>query len=157
MMNFDRVIGVHMPSQAVSTADDPMLELQLPADTFIEILRIDIGVAEGATPVDEVQEVAMYRSAASGAGGTGVAEHLFQGSGTSNTLALRNLTAPGGGSVEIYRTAFHWQQGWLYTPVPEERIRLISSDADNFGIVFPVAPAVSVTFSATIVFGEVGL
>ena len=157
MSGFDRVIGVTMESQTVSTADDPMIELQVPIDTNIEIIRVEIGVAEGATPVDEVQEIELYRSATPGTAGTGIAEQRFNGSGISNTQALRNLTDPGAGFAPLYQSAFHWQQGWLYLPVPEERIHLISNNVDNFGVQFPVAPAVAVTFSVTMVFGEFGL
>ncbi len=155
-MNYDRVVGIIMPSQTITLGDAPLLEIQLPADTTVEIIRVEIGVAEGATPVDEVQEVQLYRGSTVGTGGTGIAEQVYWGSSPPNAVALRNLTAPGAGEAPLYQSAFHWQQGWVYLPVPEERIKVQSLGTDNFGIVFPLAPAVSVVCTATLVFGEVG-
>ncbi len=154
-MNYDRVVAATMESQAVSGADLPIIELQLPADTTIEVIRVEIGAAEGATPLDEMQEIALYWNSTAGTGGTALTEFVLNGGGTVSTAALRNLTAIGGGSSQFYHSGFHWQNGWLYLPVPEERV-VIKPAVDVFGFLFPTAPQVATTFSATVVFGEVG-
>ena len=145
-----------MESQAVSTADDPVMELQMPANSYAEIIRVEIGAAEGTDPVAEVQEIVMYSATAAGTGGTALTETLVRGEGTISGAALRNLTAAGAGLVEWYFTAFHWQNGWLYLPVPEERYQVKAGGQDNFGFYFPTAPDAATTFSATVVWGEIG-
>ncbi len=155
-MNYDRVVSASMESQAVSTADDPIIELQVPANAHAEVIRVEIGAAEGATPVDEVQEFALYVATGIGTGGTGLTENILRGEGTVSITAVRNLTAAGAGVAEVYHTGFHWQNGWLYLPVPEERILLKAGANDHFGLIFPTLPDAATTFSATVVWGEVG-
>ena len=155
-MNYDRVVAATMESQAVSTVDDPVIELQIPANAFAEIIRVEIGAAGGADPVAEVQELVMYKGPNAGTGGTALTEVLVRGEGTISGAALRNLTAPGASNKEFYFTGFNWQTGWLYLPVPEERPVIKAGDDDNFGFYFPTAPDAATTFSATIIWGEIG-
>ena len=155
-MNYDRVVTAQMDNVAVSLVDDPIIELVMGANSNAEIIRVEIGAAQGATPLDEVQEFAMYTATAAGTGGTGLTETILQGGGTILGAATRNLTAPGAGLVEIWQTGFHWQNGYLYLPVPEERIRITSGGQDVFGFYFPVAPDAATTFSATLIWGEIG-
>ena len=155
-MNYDRVVAASMESIAVSLIDDPIIELVMPANSYAEIIRVEIGVGEGATPVDEAQEFALYTATAAGTGGTALTEHILNGEGTIVGAATRNRTAPGAGLLEVYHTGFHWQNGWLYLPVPEERIAIKAGAQDVFGFYFPTAPQAATTFSATLVWGEVG-
>ena len=155
-MNYDRVVAASQESISVTLIDDPVIELQMPANTYAEIIRVEIGVGEGVTPVDEAQPVALYTATAAGTGGSAITEQVLNGEGTVVGVALRNLTAPGAGLQEVYFTGFHWQNGWLYLPVPEERIAVKAGAQDNFGFYFPTAPQVATTFSATLVWGEVG-
>ena len=155
-MNFDRVVSAVMESQAISTVDDALIEVQFPANTAAEILRVEIGATEGTAPVDEVQELAMFTTTAAGTGGTALTEHLLQGEGTISGVALRNLTAPGAGLLEWYVTGFHLQNGWLYLPIPEERLIIKAGAQDNFGFYFPTVPDAAITMSATIIWGEIG-
>lgn len=153
-MNYDRVVSAVMESQSISLVDDPLIEVVMPANTIAELIRIEIGAAEGADPVAEVQEVMIYSTTAAGTGGTALTEHLINGSGTISGAATRNLTAPGAGLLEWYGTAFHAQNGWLYLPVPEERYKSNAGSQDNFGFYFPTAPDQATVYSATIVWGE---
>jgi hypothetical protein len=145
-----------MESIAVSLADDPVLEVVMSANTVGELIRIEIGAAEGADPLAETQELALYSATAGGTGGTALTERIVRGSGTISGAASRNHTAPGAGLVEWYHTGFNWQVGWLYLPVPEERYVSVAGQQDAFGFYFPTAPDAATTFSATIVWGEIG-
>lgn len=155
-MNYDRVVAATMESQAVSLVDDPVIEVVMPANSIAELIRIEIGAAEGTDPVAEVQELCLYSATAAGTGGTALTARRLRGEGTINGSATRNRTAPGAGLIEWYFTAFNWQTGWLYLPVPEERYLSKAGDQDVFGFYFPTAPDAATTFSATIIWGEVG-
>jgi len=155
-MQYTRVVSATQESTAVSLVDDPVIEVVMPANSCAELIRIEIGVGEGAAPIDEAQPVAVYSATAAGTGGSGLTEHLLSGSGTILGAATQNLTAPGAGILEWYHTGFHWLNGWLYLPVPEERFSSIAGGQDVFGFLFPTAPQAATTFSATIVWGEIG-
>lgn len=155
-MQYDRVVSATMESQAVSLVDDPVIEVVMPANTFADLIRIEIGVAEGASPLAESQEVVIYSATAAGTAGVGLTEHLIRGGGTISGAATRNLTAPGAGLLEWYFSGFHWSFGWLYLPVPEERFSSKAGGQDVFGFYFPTAPDAAVTFSATMIWGEIG-
>lgn len=153
-----KVYSAIMPSQSVSTADDPLIELQLGSNVSITILRAWIGAAEGTDPVAEVQEVEIYSGPNVGTAGTALTEQPLSDQEASSVTALRNLTDKGAGSFALYRDGFHLQNGWLYLPVPEERITLVGGSADpgdNIGISFPVAPDAAITISAGITWAEI--
>jgi hypothetical protein len=155
-MNFDRVVSAVMESQSISTADDPLIELQMPANSMAEIIRVEIGAAEGTDPVAEIQEIQLYLNDAVGTAGTGLTENIIRGEGPIVGVALRNLTAAGATPTEFYGTAFNARTGWLYLPVPDERPLLKAGGEDNFGVLFPTAPDVAMTFTLTVMWGEVG-
>ncbi len=154
-MNYVRVASASLESTALTLIDDPLLELLCPASTVIEVIRVEIGPAEGAAPIDEIQPVALWMGTAVGSGGGAATERLLRGSGTILGVVATNVTTIGTGN-EVYHTAYHTQNGWLYAPVPEARPQLVPGSNDVFAVVFPTAPQVSITTSCTIVWGEVG-
>ncbi len=154
-MDYDRTVAASMESTSLTLVDDPLLELLCPSDAIIEIIRVEVGPAEGASPVDEVQEIALWMGTDVGSGGGALTERIVTGSGSIVGVAVKNVTTIGTGS-EFYHTAYHTQNGWLYLPVPEERPRLIPGGNDVFAVVFPVAPQVAIVTSITMVWGEVG-
>ena len=155
---YDRTVSATMESQSVSLIDDPVIEVLMPANTIADLIRIEIGVAEGTDPLAESQEVVIYSATAGGTGGVGLTEHIVRGGvvGDIQGAASRNHTAPGAGLLEWYFTGFHWSFGWLYLPVPEERFTSKAGGQDAFGFYFPTAPDAPVTFSATMIWGEIG-
>ncbi len=140
-------------STAFSTAIG-IIEIQAGANSIIEIWRVWVGPSEGTDPVDEVQEIGLYRSDTVGTG-TAMTEQEIQGGGDAVASAVAISTVTRGGTPEeLFYDAYHTQNGWLYLPVPEERPRLVSAGEDNFGVWFPVAPDASMTLSAGIVWAE---
>ena len=155
-MNYERVVAASMESIAVSTIDDPMVELTIPANVFAEILRIEIGPGEQAT-LPTPTPYAFYTATAAGTGGSAVTEVIQQGSGTIQSSVLRNLTAASAtGFREFPQGAVPWEVGALYLPIPDERFQLRGSGQDFFGVLFTTAPSAAVTFTLGIVWGEIG-
>lgn len=155
MTYFDRTVAFSMESQSISTADDPLIEVTAEANSAVEIIRVEIGPSEGTDPVDEVQEVALWMGTVAGSGGTSLTGRILRGEGTIVTTADRNVSTLGTGN-DVYHTAYHTQNGWLYLPVPDERIRLKPGGDDIFAVLFPTAPDAAMTLSCTVVVGEVG-
>ena len=154
-MSYDRVVVAALASTSLTAVDDPIVELLCPANMTIDIIRVEIGAAEGAAPVDEVQEIALWMGTAVGSGGGSATETILRGSGTIGGVVATNVTTLGTGS-DRYFSAFHVQNGWLYLPVPEERPQLISGGDDVFAVLFPVVPDAALVLSTTIVWGENG-
>ncbi len=156
-MNYDRTVGASVEAVAVSLVDDPVMELRIPANGYAEIIRVEIGLAEGADPLAESQELAFFTATGDGtAGSANTTEAVITGGGTILGTVQQEETAPGAGLVEHIQPAFHWSLGYLHLPVPDERYQLVSGGQDHFGFYFPTAPDAAVTFSARIVWGEVG-
>lgn len=153
-MQFDGVFTATLQSTAFASADVGLIELQVPASTMAVILRVWIGAAEGTDPVDEVQEVAFYVNDAAGTGTAMTEQRLSGGDTAPSTVAVSTVTV-GATPTEIMYDGYHVQNGFLYLPVPEERILVKGgSSVDNFGMLFPVAPDASMTVSCGIVWGE---
>ncbi len=154
-MNYVRVASASLESTSLTLIDDPLVELTCPANVTIEVIRVEIGPAEGAAPTDEIQPVALWKGTAAGSGGGAATERLIRGSGTILGAVATNVTTIGTGN-EFYHAAYHVQNGWLYAPVPEARPQLVAGSDDVFAVVFNVAPQVAIVTSCTIVWGEVG-
>ena len=155
-MRYNGIFAAFEVSQAVSAAG-PLIELQVPANTIIEIIRVWIGAAEGATPVDETQDVQIYGNDAVATGGVALTEQALQG--VDDTTGVVALGGPTIGATEtvLYPDGFHFQNGWLYLPVPEERIRVVgAATIDNVGVQFISAPQATSTISYGIIWGEMG-
>jgi len=154
---YNGIYSATSDSDAFSAAGS-IIELQVPANVQIEILRAWVGPAEGADPVAEVQEISLYVNDAVATGGTGLTEQELRGSldATSSVVALAAPTI-GATPVDLMFDAFHVQNGWLYLPVPEERVRIAGGTTnDNVGLRFPVAPDASMTFSYGMIWAELG-
>lgn len=154
-MDYVRTASASLESTSLTLIDDPLVELTCPANVTIEVIRVEIGAAEGATPIDEVQPVALWKGTAAGSGGGAATERLVRGSGTILGSVATNVTTIGTGN-EFYHTSYHTQNGWLYLPVPDERPQLVPGSDDIFAVVFNAAPQVAIVTSCTVVWGEVG-
>ena len=49
-MNYDRVVAAALASTSLAAVDDPILELLCPANITIDLIRVELGATEGATP-----------------------------------------------------------------------------------------------------------
>ena len=154
MIRYNGVYSAFELNQAITTAD-VLIELQVPAATQIEILRMWCSPADNL--IDDVQEIEIYGNDGVATGGTALTEQEIQGQDD----AASGVTALGGPTIAatattLYPDSFHLQNGWLYLPVPEERIRVAGAGTiDNVGFRFHVAPGASVTVSYGVTWGEI--
>jgi hypothetical protein len=156
-MRYNGVYSASGASDAYS-AIGCIMELQVPTNTVIEILRMWVGAAEGGEPVADVQEISVYFNDAAATAGTGLAENEIQGTAdaASGVTSLGVAPTIGATPTNVLYDGFHLQNGWLYLPVPEERFVCVGgSSQDNIGMQFPVAPDVSITISYGMIWGEI--
>jgi hypothetical protein len=156
MMNYNGVYMASHPSTSYSADEIVLMELQVPDNCQIELLRAWVGPAEGTDPVAEVQEICLYLNDGPATGGTGLTEQEVWGTANAAalTVAVANATVAAT-PVDYAYDAFHAFNGWLYVPVPEERIRVVGGTTnDNIGIRLPVAPDAAMVLSVGMVWGE---
>jgi hypothetical protein len=157
-MRYNAVYSATDPSRSYSADEIVLMELQVPTATVIELIRAWVGAAEGADPVAEVQEIVLYVNDGPATGGTALNENELQGSvdAAAATVAVANATVAAT-PVDLYYDAFDLRNGWLYLPLPEERIIIVGGTTnDNVGIRLPVAPDAAIVLSCGMIWGEIG-
>lgn len=147
---------------AVSAAQD-LFELVAPADSTITIHSVRAGQSsdfgDAAAEGLSISFVRGEGTVTSGSGGStptpAPLESGFAASGA--TLEANNTTkmVVGTGTLTtLYNDAFNVQVGFLYQPVPEERI--VVSPSDRMTVELVGAPSDALTMSGTIVWEESG-
>jgi len=146
-------------SRAVSTA---ITILQIKAvSCSLEIVRA--WVNQESSTVSAQTAIQLNRKITTAASVTSLTPLLLEPNGAA-ALAVggaaatgRTATAEGTDSDVLIREGFNVLNGWLYLPVPEERIVLspLSIATSTLGLKFPVAPP-NVTYDYGIVFREIG-
>lgn len=136
-----------------------MMELQVPANTRMTLLRAWVSADQAGTPLDEVCTIALYTNDAAKTGGNPMNEYPHD---SDNATAAACVAGSAGtiGATPIYMhwETFHYQNGWLYVPQPEERITLRGGDVspgDNIGLHIEYLPQ-QATFSYGMTWGEIG-
>ena len=140
---------------AVSAIQD-LFEITAPADAVVELLAVRVGQdTEEGDAAAEMLPIQITRYSTGGSGGATLTSrpHHVGGPAAGSTVD-RNNTTQGGTPVVVLSDAFNVQAGWLYQPIPEERIYV--SPSDILAIELPVAPADAMTVSASITFKELG-
>ena len=140
-----------MEGVSVSTAIS-LVEFTAPSDAIVELLSAWITQDTSETSTQEV--AAILRKTAAGTG-TSFTARLLEPSdaafgGTCRTL----MTAEGTAGDILVREGFNILNGFIYKPVPEERIKVPPSGI--LAIKFAVTPAAAITISAGLVFREIG-
>ncbi len=153
-MQYDRIVEAAVESLAESAADDPLLEISVPTNAFIDILEVTIGPHEGATSPDPTP-YAFFTASAGGTGGNPVTEVLVRGKGTIRGVCQSQLTAPSATDYrEFPQGAIPWEVGVNHLWVPEARFEVIGGGQDFFGIVYLAAPSAIPTSTVKITWGE---
>ncbi len=138
-MNASRMYVATFSNVTIGTAAQSIMELQVPDNSVIELLRAWIGADIGATPADEVFNVALYSNDAAATGGTGMTEQPWgpvAAIDPSNVTALLEPTI-GATPFDLYIKPYHIQNEWEWPPIPEEFSDFIGGNADpgdNVGI-----------------------
>jgi hypothetical protein len=125
-----------------------ILQLTAPSNEIVEILRAWV-TQETVTATGQAG-VELRRTSTAGTGTTVTPASLS--SGTSNATALHTLTG-GTLSAVLYREGFNIVNGWLYLPVPEERITI--PPGGFLQLAFTTAPA-SASYSYGMIYQELG-
>ena len=151
-MNTSRLYVATFSNVTIGTAAGSIMELQVPDNTVIELLRAWIGADIGTSPLDEIIDVALYSNDAAATGGTGMTEQPMNPVAAidpSNVTALLEPTI-GATPLDLYDHSYHVQNGWEWPPIPEEFTEFIGGNVnpgDNVGMRLVVAstgtPAVS--------------
>lgn len=163
-MRYNGIYSAGETSQVINT-DEVLVELQVPADVQIEIIRMWVGAAEvrvggWANAPDDVEAVDIYGNDGPATGGAGLTEQKLRGTddAASAVTALGGQPTIAATPTTLIADAFHVQNGFLYLPTPEERIRIVGGAAiDNIGFKIADASAVAIlTLSYGIIWGELG-
>jgi hypothetical protein len=156
-MRYNGIFVATESEQTVTTAD-VLIELGVPANTMIEIIRMWCSPAmNDAGPTDDMQEINIYSNDALATGGAGLTETELQGTGDVSLVTALGGPTQGSTPTVLYPDGFHLQNGWLYLPVPEERIRVVGAAAAAVGFKLSQAPeSASEILSYGIIWGEIG-
>ena len=138
------------------TAVQDLLTLEATSVSMLEILSARLGqTTDYGDAAAEGLRVRWVRHTAVGSAGATVTpvNHSAGGEAATGTYR-RNDTTQGAGSVVIMEDVWNIQAGWLYVPIPEERIWVPPSGTGNdvLSLTLPAAPADSVTMSGSITF-----
>lgn len=117
--------GVFTATAKITTTGDQILAITAASDESIEILRAEI------TSNDETNvmaECGLYR--ATSATGTAVTEKATEAKddGSHSATVVHTATPTGQEADAVYRSFAPLTGGWIYSPIPEERIVLAGGD-----------------------------
>jgi hypothetical protein len=139
--------AARMDNVSVSTAIT-ILQVTAPSTAVLEIIR---AWCSGATTTSASQRIQLLRKTAAATGTTAVTPAPLDGSAAAGATSGRNATGEGTDGTVLIEDIFNVVVGWLYLPVPEERIWVPPSGV--IAIKFPAAPAAT-NFTAGIAFRE---
>ncbi len=158
-MNADRIFVAGFVNVSIGTAAQSIMEVHVPDNTIIEILRAWLSPAIG-TPVDEVLAINLYGNDASATSGTTPAIQPITPAALADpsNCTFRLEGTIGASPAVLYPDGYHMQNGWLYTPIPDEMEVFIGGNADpgdNVGIELAVASTATPSVSGGIRWVEI--
>lgn len=137
-------------TRAVSTAIT-VLQVTAPATMTLEIIRA--WVTQSSSTTSAQSDVILVRKSATITGTSITPVKLEPGDPSPTFTALRTASAEGTDTDTVAGEGFNVLNGWLYVPVPEERIKVPPSGI--LGLKFPSAPP-NVTYRYGITLREHG-
>jgi len=148
-MGYSGIYVARFDAISISTART-MVQVNAPATAILEIIRM--WVSFSAT-TSLATEIGVKRVTTAGTNTSFTPIKLHPADATSGATAGVNATAEGTIGDVIWREFVNQQSGWVYLPVPEERI--VVGPSGRIALYLPTAPA-AVTVSAGIIWGELG-
>ena len=148
-----RVYNIELPLNTASgVAVVTLIELTSAAAKSLVILRAWLSQKGSTTSAQ--QDVQIVRKSAAGTNVTSPLANPVDVGDSAFAGTVRGMaTVEGTLGTNMYSDGFNWVNGWLYVPVPEERIWVVG--AGIIGIRLPTAPS-SLTINCGITVGEVG-
>ena len=133
-----------------------LVQIRSGSTSSCEVLKA--WATQGSSTVSAQQRIQINRKTAAGTVTSATPAALTGGSpadavgGTAATGTL--ATAEGTDSTVLISDVFNVLNGWLYVPIPEERI--VVPPAGFIALKFPAASSSSITYTAGIIFQELG-
>lgn len=146
-----RAYSVNMDLQAITGAIS-LIEVTAASDRMLILLSAWVTQETSESSTQGV--VQLVRKSAAGTGTAFTPLPLQANQGAAGFTAATELTAEGTVTDLLERFGYNILNGWLYVPLPEERIWLPVSGI--LAIRFPTAPAASINVSAGMTLLEVG-
>ena len=159
-MNNGRIFVATFENVTIGTAVQSIMEVQVPDNTIIEVLRAWLSPGITASPLDEIIAVNLYGNDAAATGGSAMVEQPLTpaaAADASNCVALLEPTI-GATPVLLYDHAYHLQNEWAYPPIPEEMEVFIGGNADpgdNVGLELAIASTATPAVSGGIKWSEI--
>ena len=152
-----RVYSASFSGIAVTGVQD-LLSLTGASGIICEILGVRVGQdSEFGDAAAEMLRIRIVRYGTIGSGGSAVTEEEHELGGNAAAAAvIRNNTTPGTTETVIVEDVFNVQSGWLYAPVPEERIIVPPTGTIVLAVKLQTAPDDSTDMSGMITWQEVG-
>ncbi len=135
-------------SATVATAIT-IVQITAPATSGVTLMRAWVTQSSSTTSAQAVIQINRKSATATGTAYTPV--KLNTGDGAAVATALHTASAEGTDTDILIREGFNILNGWLYLPIPEERIQIPPSGI--LGLKFPTAPA-SATYEYGVAFEE---
>lgn len=127
--------------------------LQINATSARVLVLLRAWVSQLDSEVATAEEIQLLRTTTAGTG-TAVTPAPLQAAPAAVTTASRNHSAEGTAGTELFREGWEVRNGWLYHPVPEERI--VVPPSGRLALRLPSAPEASLTLIAGMTFAELG-
>lgn len=148
------VYTVTRPTAAVASVN-PMLQVATPANCAIEVVRVWASQTDVET--SEQCRIQVIRLTAAATVTSATPTKLSDGMQASKCVGGTGATGitgttTGTASDIFYEDGFNALNGWLYLPVPEERIQI--GPSEFIGVRFPTAPSATPTWTMGITFLE---
>ncbi len=150
-MQFTGVYSMNDTLTALNAADT-LLETTAPSDAAVVLIRAWFS-PRGAV-LDQIQEINVFINDAAGTGTSQTPSPLHEGYPAYGGTGRDVITVEGTTPTDKIEDGFHFQNGWLYTPIPEEFITIQPSSI--IGIRLPVAPDAAMGCAFGMIFGKIG-
>jgi hypothetical protein len=135
-----RSFSINLDGGSLTAAVTTVLEFTAPATKSVIVTRAWLSQRSNTTSAQQAVQI-LRRSTASTAVASGTLSNSPMDAGDSafGGTSRQLATVLGTAGAILYADSFNWQNGWLWLPVPEERI--IVAGAGILSLHLPVAPA----------------
>lgn len=134
-----RAYAITLTGGALTAAITAVIETSAAAAKAIIITRATLSQQGNTTSAQ--QAVQLLRQSTNGTNATSPVASPADAGDSAYGGTVRGLcTTLGTAGAILYPDSFNWQNGWLYLPVPEERLTLGGGTTISVALKVPVAP-----------------
>ncbi len=159
-MNSRRIYVAGFENVTIGASAQSIMELQVPDNVIIQVLRAWLSPAITATPVDEVIGISYYGNNAPATSGSAMTEQPLTPIAAQNASDVVALIEPtiAASPLILYPDAYHLQNGWRLDPIPEEMSVFIGGNADpgdNVGLELAIGSTATPAISGGMIWEEI--